>query len=691
MADSAGPVPDDVTSALADVSVSLEAARSLTAEHIGPLRDQLLAFDERVKGLTSPSRTTCQQLLLQAVGTIHPNNSAKCHKPTRTGTACQNAVSPATGNLTCLLHQHLAFPFSGEGAGVRGTCSTGGCNMRLGESDLSCILCNRGICDAHFSAASLDVPSAQQFQGVCAVCLAQNPSLSELVYMLTSHGQSGTALLVFHNPQADGELGDHLETLLTSRTDDSVRLAMDQEMLNHFPPVVATPLRRARAIPPAAVSQTPLAGAPSRLDGPVGLNAAPAAPAAPLGLPAGAVPVRGYHAPYDQTAQERNNDLFTRAAAMSINPTFTVAELMSAVQLQNPGHPGPLVGPSAAGAGVAPQETTLPSSGTLSDLLARVNLGPNSLDSNIRGASLAQASPFYLCFALIEKQGGHETGEISFAADCLGLGSTKLMQQMNVLIHGHQRADGSDVFAHTPGKMGLVYSTEHGHTLEPCQQTERLFPDPAFLAQWGLDHGEFLHQLLSYSKGVFHPSHPLHPYMIKKIQLYIGMTAFIHALIRSLTQSGLTFKVSYMTAVFFYQSVLYGLERAQGSELQTRMISIGQAEKVSQSVLAGHAVLYLNTAPFVQKAQDFVGTPTAPPRKPDKPDKEKKKPDKEAPRERSGSCPLCKRADCAGYQAPSYLCENPIKTPCRLCNFLHARSGKRKSPCGAPEPPLSQE
>ena len=45
MADSAGPVPDDVTSALADVSVSLEAARSLTAEHIGPLRDQLLAFD----------------------------------------------------------------------------------------------------------------------------------------------------------------------------------------------------------------------------------------------------------------------------------------------------------------------------------------------------------------------------------------------------------------------------------------------------------------------------------------------------------------------------------------------------------------------------------------------------------------------------------------------------------------------
>ena len=160
MADSTGPVPDDVTSALADVSVSLDAARSLTAEHIGPLRDQLLAIDERVKGLTSPSRTTCQQLLLQAVGTIHPNNSAKCHKPTRTGTACQNGVSPATGNLTCLLHQHLAFPFSGEGAGVRGTCSTGGCNMRLGESDLSCILCNRGICDAHFSAASLDVPSA---------------------------------------------------------------------------------------------------------------------------------------------------------------------------------------------------------------------------------------------------------------------------------------------------------------------------------------------------------------------------------------------------------------------------------------------------------------------------------------------------------------------------------------------------
>ena len=97
--------------------------------------------------------------------------------------------------------------------------------MRLGESDLSCILCNRGICDPHFRAATLDVPSAQQFQGVCAVCLAQNPSLSELVYLLTSHGQSGTALLVFHNPQADGELGDHLETLLTSRSDGSVRLA----------------------------------------------------------------------------------------------------------------------------------------------------------------------------------------------------------------------------------------------------------------------------------------------------------------------------------------------------------------------------------------------------------------------------------------------------------------------------------
>jgi hypothetical protein len=402
----------------------------------------------------------------------------------------------------------------------------------------------------------------------------------------------------------------------------------------------------------------------------------------------GPAPGPGYRVPLDQTAQERHHDLLTQAASLALQPTFTAVDLLNAAQqLSAAGSRGPLVGPPLAVAGgVQAEPGNSSNANSLAALLARTNLNTSATDTDSRGENLSSDDLLYSrCFTFIEKHGGHETGDFSFATDFLGLGTTKAQQQFNSILHGTQRADASDLFSNTPGKMGIVYDQDEGNTLGAFSQTERRYPEAGYLERWGLDRGEFFVQLpLSYHKGVFHPSHPHYSHTIRMIHLYAGTNAFIHALILSLTQSGLPFKVSYMAAVFFYQSVLQGLDRSRGSELTLRMITIGQATRANQRYLAAHAVLYLNTGLYVQKAQDFVG---ASPPVSKKPEKEKKKLDREAPRERPGACPLCKKTDCAGYQAPSYLCENPIKTPCRLCSFLHARSGRRKSPCGAPEPP----
>ena len=144
-----------------------------------------------------------------------------------------------------------------------------------------------------------------------------------------------------------------------------------------------------------------------------------------------------------------------------------------------------------------------------------------------------------------------------------------------------------------------------------------------------------------------------------------------------------------MTVVFFFTEALDGISRATNSELQNRLITIGQADPVTQNTLALHTTLFLNSTPHLGKAITFVQGNLAN----KKGDKGKGgKPDREPPRDRTtGACSLCGKANCPGYFAPNYSCTNPITVRCRLCNFAHARSGKRKSPCGAAEPPPATE
>jgi hypothetical protein len=230
--------------------------------------------------------------------------------------------------------------------------------------------------------------------------------------------------------------------------------------------------------------------------------------------------------------------------------------------------------------------------------------------------------------------------------------------------------------------MAFVYTDEEGHSLASFSQSERQYPTATNLARWSYNLRELYQQLRSWGKGIFHRDHPQHSYATRVIDLHAGINAFITALLQTHTQAGYAWKEAYMATVYFYRDHLVNLSKTVGSELQHRMIEIGRSDPAIQPVVAGQTALFVNTTPYLTMGVEFVQA-SAPKAK----EKAKPKASREPPRESTpGACSLCKKPGCPGYNAPDYLCTNPIKAECRRCHFPHALRGRRKSPCGAPEP-----
>jgi len=680
MADSAVPLPADILAGLDDMKDDWEVARSGDSEGITALRAKLAALFERIATLTAGAQTACRQALLCAVGDIFPNTTTTCSKATRTGTACQNSSSVTVGNIACLQHFPFSFSHSGEDRGVRGACSAPGCTASLGSANLGCLGCHRGICEDHYAQSTETVPDVENFQGVCAVCLAQNPALTELTFLLSNFDGASTGLLVFYHPDVDTlqGLSERLETYLLS---PARYMVISPHLQLYYPPVQATPVRRARPAPLSPGGQTPSAGPPRPLGallgaaGAAGLARAPIAATRPGTGP-------GMNIQPDQTTQGRLNDLTDHAAALSLQPQMTVADLLAALRQRNTSTAAP-PGHATHAAGGAP-----PDAGTISHDVTQLiqQLGNTHVRSDTSLSDLAGTvihPTFAKLITFLKSKNVHETGDLDCFSDHLGLGSTKLHQLLNQAVHGHPRADHSELYNSTPGKLGLVYSEDEGHTLMVSSQSERQYPTLADLTRWCHRQGEGLSQLRHWREGIFDPSHPHYAFAKKMINLQIGSNVLIHALLAAHMQAGHSFQVAYMASVFFYTDALDGISRATDSELQNRLITIGQADPVTQNTLAFHTTLFLNSTPHLTKATAFVQGNLA-----NKKDKGKGgKPEREPPRDRTpGACPLCGKSNCPGYFAPNYSCTNPITTRCRLCNFAHARSGKRKSPCGAAEP-----
>jgi hypothetical protein len=387
--------------------------------------------------------------------------------------------------------------------------------------------------------------------------------------------------------------------------------------------------------------------------------------------------------PTGQTAEERNANLLNFATANSINPNMTVAELVSLLQ----GVPGTSTTGALLGSASAPAGTSEPAlrgqQASIADLAQRtgaLNLNANTA-SGAPGANLPPVHPVYdPVLVKIESSGIHENGDLVTALDLMGFGATKLHQHVNQALHGFPRADACDAQSLFPGKTAFIYNDEGGHAITPHSSSERQFPSPANFSKWNQTLADFLRQLPLWRKGVYVSSHPLHSHAIRVLHLLTGINAFIPALIHTLTQVGYTFKEAYMTLVYLHRSVFAGLSKSTGSELQNRMIEIGSALPTIQPAIAAQVALFMNTSFFTQAAVEFVRAIEPKPK-----DKPKDK-SRDSTRERSDLCTLCKKPGCPGYNNPTYLCTNPIKSECRLCNFRHARTGKRKSPCGANEP-----
>ena len=690
MADPAGQIPEDVVGALG------ELAAAISVQTFGPasasdIKSKLVALGERVANEDSPVQTETRKRWHRLLSQRFHNTQPVCYKPTRTGTSCQHEVSPATGGLTCPHHSTYGFPFSDEGLGVRHRCCADGCSNPLTQNHLGCQTCTQGICDVHYAEATQNVEGPQFFQGSCAVCYAQNPDLADFLYLLSTVGEPSVGLLIFYNERVNESdaLCNRLETCLETLP-AGTHITIDPSTKLHFPPRQPTPLRRGRAVPPNPGEQTPAAGFTRTGNPEEATGEAPAhSQGAPPPLRTTAAATLGLNVPTGQTAEDRNANLLNFATANSINPNMTVTELMSLLQ----GAPGT----SAAGAllGTAPalagtgQPALRGQQASITDLVQRtgaLNLNANTAPG-ASGANLPNVHPSYNpVLKKLESCGVHESGDLETVLDLMGFGATKLHQHVNQVLHGFPRVDASDAQSLFPGKMAFIYNDEGGHAITPHSSAERQFPSPANFSKWNQTTADFLRQLPLWRKGVYVSNHPLHSHAIREVHLLTGINAFIPALIHALTQVGYTFKEAYMTLVYLHRSVFAGLTKSTGSELQNRMIEIGSALPTIQPAIAAQVALFMNTSFFTQAAVEFVRA--AEPKPKDKP----KDKGRDSTRERPDLCSLCKKPGCPGYNNPTYLCTNPIKSECRLCNFRHARTGKRKSPCGANEPaPSAQE
>ena len=692
MADSADLVQEthalaDVKDAIADLPGYLAPACS-TTEGLTAARQRLGALTERTASLTPVDQSHCRDLLLSCVGTIFPNTTQQCLKATRNGTACQNQSSDSVGGLSCSLHKGAVFTHTGEGRGVRNLCCSPGCSTRLDAENLGCIGCTRGMCEDHYAAATESVPDAKHFQGVCSICLGQNPSLTELLFQLSNDDETNTKLLVFYVPEMETmpALCDHIEIYLATSPS---HLVLDPHMQLHYPPLQATPVRRGRSTQPSTIGQTPSAPPPRAAAASLGVkleagtrHPAPGAPPAGAGF--------SVAAPADQTTQERLDALTHLSSNLSLNPQMTVTELIEALRHRQGSSAADLRGrlPHVAAGVPSGPNSGAANLSEVTQLLATTHLASNNLH-DVPGTISTVHPSFSKVIQLLRKADVHSTGDLEGASDVLGLGPTKQQQLVNHALHGRQRADSSDSFHNTPGKMSLVYDHEEGQTVATSSQTERGYPTAPDLAKWGHTCEEFFRQLRLWREGIFHPGHPHYGFAKEMIDLHAGVNIFIHTQLGAHMMAGLTFSEAYMACVFFFQEALQGISKATGSELQRRMVAIGQADPVTQHILASHTNLFINSTPYTAKAILFVQGSSAT----KKGDKGKgAKPDRENPRERpAGACSLCGKSNCGGYFAPGYLCTNAITVRCRQCNFLHARTGRRKSPCGAPEPAAASE